>query len=346
MVSEVPSQTEGRMQIPSVVAAAISAIEVDLGPLAILDVPPNLRPLEVLKEPPEEHVAALLFHVDASWPVTNVEAVAAEAAVEELVALLAAQVPGPRGQMRPHRPADLLSFSDSKLAADCHRDGLVCCGGGGGGGFGVVVDGVEVEIVVERPGTVRRRRRRRLGSGVGGGGGGLGLVVGAELAFEAEVGVVEEDAGVEEAGAADGELVEGGPAAWWGVGGGDDGGEGGEALGLAADVANEGGEFGAGAGEAGPVPRVVLKFVEDVQNDVVREPREHFSNSYSFCFCFWFDLLLLLPSVQWKPLVLWHFIFIFQFMEKQKTCGSPPHSSFWTTQLFWSINYQKIMFFF
>lgn len=39
------------------------------------------------------------------------------------------------------------------------------------------------------------------------------ITVGAELAFEAEIGVLEEDTSVEEARAADGELVEGRPGA-------------------------------------------------------------------------------------------------------------------------------------
>lgn len=105
------------------------------------------------------------------------------------------------------------------------------------------------------------------------------ILVGAELAFEAEVGVLEEDAGVEEAGAADGELVEGGPAAGRSGGGGggggeeigDDGGDGLGALVLAAGVADEGGEFCGDAGEAGPVSGVVFELAEDVEDDVVGE---------------------------------------------------------------------------
>lgn len=44
--------------------------------------------------------------------------------------------------------------------------------------------------------------------------------VGAELTFEAEIGVFEEDTGVEEARAAHGEFVKGGPAAGRKGGGG------------------------------------------------------------------------------------------------------------------------------
>lgn len=59
--------------------------------------------------------------------------------------------------------------------------------------------------------------------------------VGAEFTVEAEIGVVEEDAGVEEPRAADGELVEDRPSATAAAGGerknlAGDGGEGGEAL--------------------------------------------------------------------------------------------------------------------
>ncbi|KAM1101333.1 hypothetical protein ACFX13_007838 [Malus domestica] len=43
---------------------------------------------------------------------------------------------------------------------------------------------------------------------------------------------------------------------------------------ISVDVADHGGELGAGAGEPSPVPRVLLKLEEDVQNDVVGELRE------------------------------------------------------------------------
>lgn len=104
-------------------------------------------------------------------------------------------------------------------------------------------------------------------------------VVGADLSLEAEIGILEEDAGVDKAGTADGELVEGGPAAGRVGGGGEevgDGGrDGGEAFVLPADVANQGGELGADAGESGPVARVVLELAEYFQHHVVGELREH-----------------------------------------------------------------------
>lgn len=64
------------------------------------------------------------------------------------------------------------------------------------------------------------------------------------------------DAGVEEAGAADGELVEGGPA---GGGIGEEGGrEGGRALVLPADIANERVESAGDASHASPMPWIVF----------------------------------------------------------------------------------------
>lgn len=157
--------------------------------------------------------------------------------------------------------------------------------------FRCIVNRVVIQIIKQRPRSIRNgkrnrlririiltvgfgisvdlaSRRRRLGE--------LVILVGAELAFEAEIGVLEEDACVEEAGAADGEFVEGGPAAGRGGGGGgeeigDDGGDGEGALGFAAGVADEGGEFGGDACEAGPVTRVVFEFGEDVEDDVVGE---------------------------------------------------------------------------
>ncbi|RDX91958.1 hypothetical protein CR513_25982, partial [Mucuna pruriens] len=55
-----------------------------------------------------------------------------------------------------------------------------------------------------------------------------------------------------------------------GVGGGEEvGGDGAGALDLPAEVTDDGGEFGADAGQASPMTRVVLKVEEDVQNYVV-----------------------------------------------------------------------------
>lgn len=302
MVAETPSQAESGMQIPSVFAAAISAIEVHFGPLGILDVPPHLRVFKILENASEKHVIPLLFDVNAAGPVADVEAIAAEATVEKLVAWFTAQIPHPGRQMRPHGSANLPPFPNGTLAAHLNdavfgRNSIFFIFSFFCNGLGVVINRIEIEIVVERPSTIgagscrfvvgpalagrgglgwgfvgRRRRQRRVDSAV--------ILVRAELAFEAEIGILEEDAGEEEAGAADGELVERGPASGrLGIAGGDeigdDGGEHLPALGLPASVANERGEFGAGAGEPGPVARVFFKLVKEVQNDIVREPREH-----------------------------------------------------------------------
>jgi len=89
----------------------------------------------------------------------------------------------------------------------------------------------------------------------------------AEVVLEAEIGGVEEEAGVAEAGAAEGELVEGARRV---VGGGEEvGGDGAGAFGLPTEIGYESREFGADAGQASPVARIIFEIVEDVQNDVV-----------------------------------------------------------------------------
>lgn len=98
--------------------------------------------------------------------------------------------------------------------------------------------------------------------------------IGADVALKAEVGVLEKDAGAEEARTADGKLVEGSG----GGGGGEEvGGGGAKGVGAAraaADAADEGGEAGGGAGEAGPVAGVCLQLRQDVEHDVVGQQRE------------------------------------------------------------------------
>lgn len=119
-------------------------------------------------------------------------------------------------------------------------------------------------------------------------------LVGAEFALEAEIVVLEEDAGVEGARAADGELVERGPASGKGGGAGragdelgDDGRDGGGALVGPADGADQGRELGAHAGEPGPVARVVLELEEDVEHDVIGELREHRARHCFIGFSLW-----------------------------------------------------------
>ena len=105
--------------------------------------------------------------------------------------------------------------------------------------------------------------------------------VGAEFAFEAEIGVLEENAGVEQARAADGQLVERGPASGrrGGAGGAgneirNNGRDGGGALMAPADGTDQGRELGGHAGEPGPVARVFLEPEEDAEHHVVGEFRE------------------------------------------------------------------------
>lgn len=83
---------------------------------------------------------------------------------------------------------------------------------------------------------------------------------------------------MEEARAADGDLMKRGPAAGRAGGAGDGGGEeigdnggdGGGALVPPANGADQRREFGADAGEAGPYARVVIKLEEDAEHDVFR----------------------------------------------------------------------------
>lgn len=99
--------------------------------------------------------------------------------------------------------------------------------------------------------------------------------MGSDVTLEAEVRVLEEDAGAEETGTADGDLVQGRPSGGGGGGGGEEiGGERTGAAGAVADVANEVGEAGRDAGEAGPVAGIDLELGEDVEDDVVGEERE------------------------------------------------------------------------
>ncbi|KAF5455250.1 hypothetical protein F2P56_024848 [Juglans regia] len=104
-------------------------------------------------------------------------------------------------------------------------------------------------------------------------------LVPTEFSLEAEIRVLEEHAGVEEARAAYGDLMKRGPAAGRAGGAGDGGGEkigdnGGDSVGALVPPANgadQRRELGADAGEAGPVARVVIKLEEDAEQDVFRE---------------------------------------------------------------------------
>lgn len=259
-------QAKGGVEIPGEVAGTKGAGQIKLRLVTIVNGSPNPSALEVLENPSEEAVLALLLLVDAAGPVAHVQAVVAELPRQELAPLLAAQAPAPRRQVRPpragHLPPLARAHGNHALANRFRESRRI--------GLGGVVERVVVEVIEEGPaggvGIVRLRRCGRWRR-VGGRGS-----VGAEVAFQAEIGGVEEEAGVAEAGAADGELVEGER----GVCGGEEvGGDGAGALGLPAEVPDEGGEFGADAGQACPVARILFQLEEDVQNDVIGQFRKH-----------------------------------------------------------------------
>ncbi|ESQ37906.1 hypothetical protein EUTSA_v10029080mg [Eutrema salsugineum] len=88
------SQAKRRMQIPSLVARTKRAFQTrNLTPITVVYRSPNTRPFEFLENASEQHVVSLLFHVDASRPIADVETITAKSAREELVALFSAQIP-------------------------------------------------------------------------------------------------------------------------------------------------------------------------------------------------------------------------------------------------------------
>lgn len=95
VVPEHPPQTKRRVQVPSLIARAKRAIQINLAPVPVVYRPPNPRLLEVLENPPEKHVIPLLFRVHATGPITDVQTVPSEPARQQLVPLLPAQVPNP-----------------------------------------------------------------------------------------------------------------------------------------------------------------------------------------------------------------------------------------------------------
>lgn len=228
VVPKTSPQAEGRMQVPGLLARAEGTVEVDLAPVPIIDSPPDPGALEVLEDPTKEHVVPLLLDVDAPGPITDVEAVPAEPAREELVPLLPAQVPDPRRQMGPHGPANFPPFERGRApCANCRPIGGILDLGPLLRGLRSAVDGIKVQVIEQRPGTNGPRLRREAqgirihivnfsarGCTAGGRGGPRRpgeVLIGAKLPLETEIGVLEKDAGVEEARAADSELEEGGP---------------------------------------------------------------------------------------------------------------------------------------
>ncbi|KAJ1412621.1 hypothetical protein SESBI_20352 [Sesbania bispinosa] len=88
------------------------------------------------------------------------------------------------------------------------------------------------------------------------------------VTVEAEIGGVEEEAGVEEAGAADGEFVEGKR----GICGGEKiGRDIARTLSLPTEVGDERREFDGNAGKTSPISRIVFQFPENVEDDIISE---------------------------------------------------------------------------
>nr|GMD26783.1 hypothetical protein MIMGU_mgv1a016592mg [Ipomoea batatas] len=273
---EIPSQAESGMQVPCLFGIAECAIQIYLFPVPIVDCPPNPRLLEILEDSSEKHVVSLLLQVKAARPIADVQAILSESARQKLNPLLAAQIPGTGRQMRARsgdfsslRSGDFSFLKNAGIAARSRRFRLL-------------------RLAHMRPSLIRirlHRRSRVLGSGSTrlSQGGFREDLIGSELAFEPEIRILQEHAGVEEAGATEGQLVESRPTARRCCcrrdrGGrekiGDDGGNRLRALRFAAEVADKRGEFGGDAGEACPVARIILELVEDVENDIVGEHRE------------------------------------------------------------------------
>nr|GME00973.1 hypothetical protein MIMGU_mgv1a016592mg [Ipomoea batatas]GME08964.1 hypothetical protein MIMGU_mgv1a016592mg [Ipomoea batatas] len=270
---EIPSQAESGMQVPCLFGIAECTIQIYLFPVPIVDCPPNPRLLEILEDSSEKHVVSLLLQVKAARPIADVQAILSESARQKLNPLLAAQIPRTGRQMRARsgdfsslRSGDFSFLKNAGIAARSRRFRLL-------------------RLAHMRPSLIRihlHRRSRILGSGstrLSQGGFGEDLI-GSELAFEPEIRILQEHAGVEEAGAAESQLVESRPTARRCCRRrgrekiGDDGGNRLGALRFAAEVTDKRREFGGDAGEACPVARIILELVENVENDIVGEHRE------------------------------------------------------------------------
>ncbi|EYU42217.1 hypothetical protein MIMGU_mgv1a016592mg [Erythranthe guttata] len=99
MVPEIPPQTKRRMQIPCLFRATIYAIQFNYFAPIITDCPPNPRLFEILENTPKQHVVTLLLNVNATWPITNVQAIPLKPTRQQFIPLLSAQIPNPRRQM-------------------------------------------------------------------------------------------------------------------------------------------------------------------------------------------------------------------------------------------------------
>lgn len=115
MVAEIPPQTKRGMQVPHLLGGAKGAIKINLALVPITDGPPHPRLLEVLENPPKQHVVTLLLDVNAAGPIADVQAIPLEPAGQQLIPLLTAQIPNPRRQMRPKWPANPPPFTAREI---------------------------------------------------------------------------------------------------------------------------------------------------------------------------------------------------------------------------------------
>lgn len=90
MEAEARPQAKGRVQIPRELTRAEGARQIHLPLLPILNSPPNHSPPEVLENPSEEAVLALLLLVHAPWPLAHVQAIVPELTRQELASLFTA----------------------------------------------------------------------------------------------------------------------------------------------------------------------------------------------------------------------------------------------------------------
>ncbi|KAJ6343654.1 hypothetical protein OIU76_005407 [Salix suchowensis] len=71
-------QTERGIQIPGLLALTKRTIQISLAPVPIKHRSPDPRFLKILENPSEQHVVPLLFSVNTTGPVTNVQAIPSE----------------------------------------------------------------------------------------------------------------------------------------------------------------------------------------------------------------------------------------------------------------------------
>lgn len=115
MVAEIPPQTKRGMQIPHPFGGAKRAIKINPALIPITDRPPHPRLLEILENPPKQHVVTLLLDVNAARPIADVQAIPLKPTGQQFIPLLTAQIPIPRRQMRPKWPANPPPFTSREI---------------------------------------------------------------------------------------------------------------------------------------------------------------------------------------------------------------------------------------